>query len=120
MSTGQEDNGPVEDRDQDGDQDGDEDGDEDGTDIDGIHWKELQLMWTLITSIEEDEEMQRSLFPPPGSVKLSDRKPKSNYQYLLAVKCFATHPKYMEAFSKAILPKDMAKWTNKIKNRLKA
>ncbi|KAJ6629708.1 hypothetical protein B0H10DRAFT_2184289 [Mycena sp. CBHHK59/15] len=99
------DDGPAEDRDQDGDQDGDEDGDEDedGTDIDGI----------------QTRRRKEAFSHPPGSVKRSDGKPKSDYQYLLAVKCFATHPKYMEAFSKAILPKDKAKWTNKIKNRLK-
>ncbi|KAJ7480394.1 hypothetical protein B0H11DRAFT_2233177 [Mycena galericulata] len=62
-----------------------------------IEW-DFDLTWTLINAIEEDEEIK--------------------YGYSLA--CFENHPKYKEAYAKAILPKQLEAWRDKIKNRVKA
>ncbi|KAJ6621016.1 hypothetical protein B0H10DRAFT_1945654 [Mycena sp. CBHHK59/15] len=84
-----------------------------------INWKELELTWTMVTSIEEDPLMRASLFPPIGSIKQEGVKPKSDYQYRLAVILFSEHELYKDAFAKALIPKQKKAWFRKIKNRLK-
>ncbi|KAJ6617052.1 hypothetical protein B0H10DRAFT_2387138 [Mycena sp. CBHHK59/15] len=59
---------------------------------------DLALSWTLITTIEEDEETSAGLFPGI---------------------CFEEHPKYMDTFMNAIKPKQRRAWSNKIKKGLK-
>ncbi|KAJ7467383.1 hypothetical protein B0H11DRAFT_2239373 [Mycena galericulata] len=65
-----------------------------------IEWEsDFDLTWTLIHAMEEDEDIKDGLFP--GA-------------------CFENHPKYKEAYAKAILPKQLEAWRDKIKNRVKA
>ncbi|KAJ7916480.1 hypothetical protein B0H13DRAFT_1871107 [Mycena leptocephala] len=91
--------------------------------LEDIDWKDtdgIDLTWKLITAIEEDPLIRASLFPPIGSGKLSGGKPKSEYQYQLAKILFADHPKYEEAFGKAVAAKEKKIWYLKIKNRIDA
>ncbi|KAF8183570.1 hypothetical protein K438DRAFT_1975044 [Mycena galopus ATCC 62051] len=86
-----------------------------------VDWKDpdgIQLTWTLITAIEDTALIRDSLFPPVGAPKLSGGKPKSEYQYQLDKTLFAEHPKYTDAFTKAITPEEKKQWYKKIKNRL--
>ncbi|KAJ7255866.1 hypothetical protein B0H12DRAFT_1113173 [Mycena haematopus] len=76
------------------------------------------LTWKLITAIEDTDLVRDSLFPPVGAPKLSGGKPKSDYQYQLATTLFAKHPKYQDAFAKAVTGLDKKFWYTKIKNRL--
>ncbi|KAJ7642545.1 hypothetical protein B0H17DRAFT_1216409 [Mycena rosella] len=69
------------------------------------------LTWTLINAIDEDEEIKDGLFP--------GGQPKTHYYSLLAKICFAKHLKYKEVYAKAILPKQLEAWRDKIKNRIK-
>ncbi|KAJ7874284.1 hypothetical protein B0H13DRAFT_2551810 [Mycena leptocephala] len=84
-----------------------------------------ELTWTLISAIEEDEEIRDGLFPGVGAIKLSGGKPKTHYYYSLAVKCFAEHEKYKDIFavdpeqSPATLAKQRKLWTENIKNKIK-
>ncbi|KAJ6602020.1 hypothetical protein DFH09DRAFT_1069562 [Mycena vulgaris] len=79
------------------DQDTPEDGKAGGAVID---WTP-ELTWSLVTAMEEDEDICRGLFPPPGSVKRSGAQPKKHFQWLLAQTLFEQHPQYAEVFSKA-------------------
>ncbi|KAJ6615737.1 hypothetical protein B0H10DRAFT_2220072 [Mycena sp. CBHHK59/15] len=90
-----------------------------------IDWTK-DLTWTLITGIEENEDIRRGLFPPPGSSKRNGGGfPKKHFQFMLARICFENHPDYSEAFKKCLTGslKQQAKlqktWFGKIKNRLK-
>ncbi|KAJ6518431.1 hypothetical protein DFH09DRAFT_1331909 [Mycena vulgaris] len=67
---------------------------------------DFDLTWTLINAIEEAEEIQDGLFPGVGASS--------------AMICFAKHLKYKEVYAKAILPKQLEAWRDKIKNRAKA
>ncbi|KAJ7190389.1 hypothetical protein GGX14DRAFT_605987 [Mycena pura] len=84
-----------------------------------IEW-DFDLTWTLINAIEEDDEIQDGLFPGVGAIKRTGGQPKTHFYALLAKICFAKHLKYTEAYAKAILPKQLEAWRDKIKNRVKA
>ncbi|KAJ7733057.1 hypothetical protein DFH07DRAFT_780716 [Mycena maculata] len=79
---------------------------------------------TLLRAIEGEQEIQDGLFPGVGAIKLSSGKPKTHHYYNLAIKLFAKHPLYQEAF--AINPehplaqqtKQRKLWTEKIKNKV--
>ncbi|KAJ7080915.1 hypothetical protein B0H15DRAFT_953272 [Mycena belliarum] len=93
--------------------------DEEGAGVD-IDWNnDIALTWTLINAIEEDADTRRCLFPPPGSSKRNSGLPKKHYHKILAVKCFAKHSDYAEAYAKPLKPKMGNYWTDKIKNRIK-
>ncbi|KAJ7194116.1 hypothetical protein GGX14DRAFT_527599 [Mycena pura] len=81
---------------------------------------DFDLTWTLINAIEEDDEIQDGLFPGVGAIKHTGGQPKTHFYALLAKICFAKHLKYTEAYAKAILPKQLEAWRDKIKNRVKA
>ncbi|KAJ6550579.1 hypothetical protein DFH09DRAFT_1319757 [Mycena vulgaris] len=83
-------------------------------------YSDFDLTWTLINAIEEDEEIQDGLFPGVGAIKRNGGQPKTHFYALLAKICFAKHLKYKEAYAKAILPKQLEAWRDKIKNRVKA
>ncbi|KAJ7722964.1 hypothetical protein B0H16DRAFT_1895976 [Mycena metata] len=92
-------------------------------DIDDIDWKDedgIKLTWQLITAIEGADETRASLFPPVGANKISGGRKKSEYQFDLAKKLFAEHPKYKDAFATIATAKDKKFWYSKIKNRLDA
>ncbi|KAJ7631787.1 hypothetical protein B0H17DRAFT_1150143 [Mycena rosella] len=63
---------------------------------------DLALMWTLITAIEDDPETSASLFLGAGAILLSGGKPKTHF-YL-----------NLEAFAKAIKPKEKKAWASLI------
>ncbi|KAJ7661277.1 hypothetical protein DFH06DRAFT_1325590 [Mycena polygramma] len=89
--------------------------------VEDIDWKDddgFQLTWTMISAIEDDPLIRASLFPPVGGgPKLTGGKPKSDYQFQLAKLLFADHPKYKDAFAKAVKAKEKKTWYLKIKNR---
>ncbi|KAJ7446060.1 hypothetical protein FB451DRAFT_1412420 [Mycena latifolia] len=103
--------------DSDDDEETPEDEKEGGADID---WTK-DLVWTLITAIEEDEDIRRGLFPPPGSTKRNGGLPKKHFQFLLAKICFEKHPQYADTFKKALAgkPRQQKLWWSKIKNKVK-
>lgn len=88
---------------------------------DGYSWEaDIDLNWSLITAIEENDEIKQGLFPSPGQdTRKGNGKPKTDHQYALAVAIFAKHPDYSEAFDVAKTPKEKALWTRRIKNRIK-
>ncbi|KAF8174178.1 hypothetical protein K438DRAFT_2023231 [Mycena galopus ATCC 62051] len=96
---------------------------EDVTDANFIDWT-TELTWTLVTAIEDDEEIRDGLFPGVGAIKRKGGKPKTHYYYILAVTCFATHDKYQDAFAmdpestEAQLAAHRKLWSGKIKNRI--
>ncbi|KAF7336397.1 hypothetical protein MVEN_02188400 [Mycena venus] len=108
---------PLKDDADDSEEDTPEDGKEGGVDID---WT-VELTWTLVTGMEEDEDIRRGLFPPPGSSKRNNGLPKKHYQWLLAKTCFENRPQYGVAFAKALTgpAKQQKVWWRKIKNRIK-
>ncbi|KAJ7920468.1 hypothetical protein B0H13DRAFT_1867546 [Mycena leptocephala] len=63
--------------------------------------REQELTWTLVSAVEDDEDMCRGLFSPSGSTKRNGGLPKKYYHRVLAQKCFAEHPTYRDAFKKA-------------------
>ncbi|KAJ6514723.1 hypothetical protein DFH09DRAFT_1099446 [Mycena vulgaris] len=71
-----------------------------------IEW-DFDLTWTLINTIEEDEEIQDGLFPGIGAIKRNGGQPNTHFYALLAKICFAKHLKYKEVYAKAILPKQL-------------
>jgi F0F1-type ATP synthase alpha subunit len=89
---------------------------------DHISWKDVDLNWTLISILEEDEVIRQGLFPVPGaniSVSQGGSKPKTDYQWMLAQRLFENHEKYRDMFALVQTPADKANWQRKIKNRLK-
>ncbi|KAJ7159348.1 hypothetical protein C8R43DRAFT_948277 [Mycena crocata] len=104
-----------------------DDGDGEDTEemaIESIEWSQ-DLVWRLVTAIEDNEEIREGLFPGVGAIRLSGAKPKTHHYYNLAVKIFADHPTYKDIF--AINPEDSPakkqerrrSWTDKIKNKIK-
>ncbi|KAF9237305.1 hypothetical protein BU15DRAFT_7126, partial [Melanogaster broomeanus] len=58
-------------------------------------WGDEALNWALITAITDDEKICQGLYPAPGgnvSTKDGGGKPKTFWQYQLAVAIFANHP----------------------------
>lgn len=89
---------------------------------DWISWKDVDLNWTLIAILEEDEVIRQGLFPVPGaniSVFQGGSKPKTDYQWMLAQRLFENHEKYKDVFASIQSTADKANWQRKIKNRLK-
>ncbi|KAF8182126.1 hypothetical protein K438DRAFT_1161581 [Mycena galopus ATCC 62051] len=89
--------------------------------VEDIDWKDdegIRLTWKLIQLIEEKPLIRASLFPPVGAPKITGGKPKSDYQYELAKILFSKHPKYEDAFEKAVTAKEKKFWYTKTKNRL--
>jgi hypothetical protein len=84
-------------------------------------WKDIDLNWSLIMILEEDQVIRQGLFPVPGAnISLSQGgKPKTDYQWMLAQKLFEDHEKYKDVFSSVQTLADKATWQRKIKNRLK-
>ncbi|KAJ7936779.1 hypothetical protein B0H13DRAFT_1853200 [Mycena leptocephala] len=89
-----------------------------------MYWTHT-LTWTLISAVESDTEIRDALFPGVGAIRRSDGKPKTHYQCLLAVACFADHPTYKEAFAidpdekTPVLAKHRELWAEKIMNEIK-
>lgn len=82
------------------------------------------LTWSLITAIEEDKNIKRALYPPPGSNASTAKgggKAKTEFQAHLATVLFKNHPDYKRAFALTKdEPRQLAAWGRKIKNRIKA
>ncbi|KAL1937493.1 hypothetical protein VTO73DRAFT_13145 [Trametes versicolor] len=103
-------------------------GDEDGPGADVDTDKKLvwttALTWSLITAIEEDKNIKRALYPPPGSNASTAKgggKAKTEFQAHLATVLFKNHPDYKRAFALTKdEPRQLAAWGRKIKNRIKA
>ena len=78
----------------------------------------------LIAEIQENEEIKRGLFPPPGgnaSTAKGGGKTKKDHHLALAKALFGTDKTghYIPAFTAALNDKkEEKKWANKIKNRL--
>jgi hypothetical protein len=79
------------------------------------------LNWSLIAAIEDNSVIKQGLFPLPSETKSVKKggKPKTEYQWVLAMALFGTHIKYKEVFAQAKTTKEKNGWTLKIKNRLK-
>ncbi|KAJ7672987.1 hypothetical protein DFH06DRAFT_1173981 [Mycena polygramma] len=60
-----------------------------------VEWTK-DLTWSLITGIEEDEEIRDGLYPGPGAIKRTGGKPKTHFYDALGVKLFADNPAYTE------------------------
>ncbi|KAJ7041443.1 hypothetical protein C8F04DRAFT_1253135 [Mycena alexandri] len=88
-------------------------------DIDDIEWT-AELTWTLVTGIQDGDDIREGLFPGVGvkSSKLLKTKPKTHWQYELAKTCFEDHPQYKDAFAAATTTAQKGLWTTKIKNRI--
>ncbi|KAF8180768.1 hypothetical protein K438DRAFT_1976587 [Mycena galopus ATCC 62051] len=96
---------------------------EDATDTNFIDWT-AELTWTLVTAIEDDEEICDGLFPSVGAIKGKGGKPKTHHYYNLAVRCITEHGKYQDAFAmdpestEAQLAAYRKLWSGRIKNRV--
>ena len=83
----------------------------------------IPLTWSLISAINEHEEIKRGLFPPPGSTASTAKgggKTKLDHQLALAKELFG-YPEspHFESFSAAVGNRsEEKKWCHKIKNRL--
>ncbi|KAF8233324.1 hypothetical protein L208DRAFT_1267270, partial [Tricholoma matsutake] len=85
-------------------------------------WKDIDLNWSLITILEEDQAIRQGLFPVPGaniSVSEGGSKPKTDYQWMLAQSSFENHEKYKDVSASVKTMADKANWQHKIKNHLK-
>ncbi|KAF8232600.1 hypothetical protein L208DRAFT_1271109, partial [Tricholoma matsutake] len=85
-------------------------------------WKDIDLNWSLITILEEDQAIRQGLFPVPGvniSVLQGRSKPKTDYQWMVAQRLFENHEKYKDVFASVKTMVDKANWQHKIKNHLK-
>ena len=84
-----------------------------------ISWKDIDLNWSLITILEENETIRQGLFPVPrASIPVSQGgKPKTDYQWMLAQKLFENHVKYKDIFA-SVQTVDKGNWQCKIKNHL--
>ena len=82
-------------------------------------WKDIDLNWSLITILEEDQIIRQGLFPVPGAIIPVSQggKPKTDYQWMLAQKLFENHVKYKDIFA-SVQTVDKGNWQRKIKNRL--
>jgi hypothetical protein len=85
-----------------------------------ISWKDVDLNWSLITILEENQTVRQGLFPVPGATILVSQggKPKTDYQWMLAQRLFENHVKYKDIFASVQTPADKGNWQRKIKNRL--
>ena len=83
-------------------------------------WKDVNLNWSLISALEENETINQVLFPMPGEKATLNvaGKPKTEQQYRLAKILFKDHEEYGAAFAKATTAMDKAVWMLKIKNQL--
>ena len=71
--------------------------------------------------IEDNSVIKQGLFPLPSKTKSVKKggKPKTEYQWALAMVLFGAHVKYKEVFAQAKTTKEKNGWTLKIKNWLK-
>ncbi|KAJ7101259.1 hypothetical protein B0H15DRAFT_796095 [Mycena belliarum] len=69
--------------------------DEDGAQSLVVEWTK-DLTWSLVTGIEEDDEIRDGLYPGPGAIKRTGGKPKTHFHDALGVKIFADNPAYTE------------------------
>ncbi len=86
-----------------------------------VSWDQ-DLTWTLVSALEDDKDIREKLFPPIGSnpsTQDGGGKPKTDFQYALAVAVFADHPIYGSMFAKAGSAVEKKGWALKIKNRLR-
>ena len=75
--------------------------------------------WLLVNVICNDDKIRQGLFPRPGEdTHKINGKPKTDFQWMLAIKVFGDHTDFGPVIHAAKTTKDKTAWNLKIKNPL--
>ncbi|EIN04728.1 hypothetical protein PUNSTDRAFT_138373 [Punctularia strigosozonata HHB-11173 SS5] len=88
---------------------------------DNIWEKNPDLTWSLISAVEDNEDIKQALFPGVGANVSTGRgggKPKTEFQYMVAAEVFGKHDSFKDEFHAAKTSKEKKLWSDKIKNRI--
>ena len=87
-----------------------------------LSWRDFGLTWKLYTTIIENADLKKGLFPSPGgnaSTKDGGGKSKAEFHAMLAAEVFGAEDSPFKAqFYRAKTKAEKEVWTRRIKNRL--